>query len=82
MPYIPSSDRQAIDAMVRPARLPFLSSGQLNYLITKILLHTEPSSYMDYMALVGTLECVKLELYRRAVARYEDGKKKENGDVY
>jgi len=39
-------------------------------------------SYSDYNALVGVLECAKLEFYRRAVAAYEDKKIKENGDVY
>ena len=33
-------------------------------------------------AAIGVLECAKLELYRRVVAMYEDGKIKENGDVF
>lgn len=31
---------------------------------------------------LGTLECVKLEFYRRVVAPYEDKKCAENGDAY
>ena len=31
---------------------------------------------------LGVLECVKLELYRRVAAPYEDKKCQENGDVY
>jgi len=57
-------------------------SGTLNYVITRIILVTGPQSYSDYNALVGVLECCKLEFYRRAVVAYEDEKIKENGDVY
>jgi hypothetical protein len=39
-------------------------------------------SYFSYNEVVGVLECVKLEMYRRLVAPYEDRKCKENGDVY
>lgn len=31
---------------------------------------------------VGTLECVKMELYRKLIAPYEEKKEKENGIVY
>ena len=58
------------------------SSGTLNYIITKILLATEPQKYSEFNALIGVLECCKLEFYRRAVAAYEDEKIQENGDVY
>ena len=33
-------------------------------------------------AIIGALECAKLELYRRVAAPYEDDKIIENGDVY
>lgn len=59
-----------------------VSMGDLNFLITEILLATAPKNYSDFNAIVGMLECCKLEFYRRAVAEYEDEKIKENGDVY
>lgn len=31
---------------------------------------------------IGTIECVKLEFYRRVVAPYEDKKAEQNGDAY
>jgi len=31
---------------------------------------------------IGVLESVKMELYRRKIADYEDEKCEENGDVY
>lgn len=78
MPYIPAKDREALWGKgVENA-----TSGELNYAITLLLLGTGPKCYEDYNRLIGVLECVKLEFYRRAVAPYEDKKKEENGDVY
>jgi len=81
MPYIKEESRPKLDRIVE--QLPEeLKAGELNYFITKTLLATKPQSYTDYNALVGVLECVKLEFYRRAISTYEDGKMVENGDVY
>lgn len=57
-------------------------SGDLNYIITRLLLATKPELYDDYSTLIGVLESCKLEFYRRAVASYEDQKITGNGDVY
>ena len=86
MPYILNPLRAMIwrrlqRAMLRDESL-VITDGETNYMITKILLQTKPKNYHDYNSLIGVLECVKLELYRRAVAAYEDKKIKENGDVY
>lgn len=62
--------------------------GAINYAITTLLVKSlvpTPGvriSYRDYNEIIGVLECAKLEFYRRAVARYEDTKINENGDVY
>lgn len=57
--------------------------GQVNYVITKILLAIySPESYYNYNRAIGVLECAKLEFYRRKIAPYEDMKKLINGDVY
>ena len=83
MPYIKELHRVNLDNIVR--QVPILAIGDLNYLITSILLeHLETTSktYTDYNSVVGVLECAKLEFYRRAVAAYEDEKISENGDVY
>ncbi len=61
-----------------------LGAGEVNYLVTKILLAwlgTKPC-YQNYNAVIGVLECVKQEFYRRRVVPYEIGKIGENGDVY
>jgi hypothetical protein len=62
-------------------------SGELNYAITKVIDdflydHKQHPRYDDFNTAIGVLECAKLELYRRRVALYEDGKLLENGEVY
>ena len=79
-PYIPQERRE--DAYLRPA-----TAGELNYCITRIMNyylgcnHFQPS-YVAYNEVMGVLECVKQEFYRRMVAPYEDKKCEENGDVF
>ncbi len=81
MPYIPAEDR----TMVRTHRCP-ITPGELNYLITNTIIGyldtLNRHSYAGYNEVVGVLECVKLEMYRRMVAPYEDKKCVVNGDVY
>jgi len=40
------------------------------------------NNYADYNEVMGVLECVKQELYRRLIVPYENKKKEENGDVF
>ena len=85
MPYIDKDSRPKIDEWVDAGvynGINFSDPGVLNYVLTKILLETEPKRYKDFNELVGVLECCKLEFYRRAVAPYEGKKIVENGDVY
>ncbi len=82
MPYIHEGDRLSLD--INKIVAPPVSSGGLNYLITKMIvafLGTDPH-YADFNAAIGALECAKLELYRRLIGPYEDLKIEENGDVY
>jgi len=83
MPYIKPEHRKVYDPFIH--LLPVnkaTPAGELNYLITKILLETQPTSYAEYNTLIGVLECCKLEFYRKAVAVYEEEKIKQNGAVY
>lgn len=58
-------------------------SGILNYTITKILMETiEPKSYDQFNTIAGILSSVDKEIYRRAIAPYEDKKIEINGDVF
>jgi hypothetical protein len=88
MPYIKEDKRKNIDEafILFNSKLSNsgadMSMGELNYIITKLLLDTSPTFYDDYNSLIGVLESCKLEFYRRAVAIYEDGAIERNGDVY
>jgi len=88
MPYVTPARREELDVLTEEMISAMrrgdenLVAGDLNYLFTKIMLATRPARYADFNALIGMLECCKLEMYRRAVGPYEDTKIKENGDVY
>lgn len=80
MPYISVEDRKLLDEIPMPATV-----GELNYLITRLCCDYLLTGKMSYRALndvIGALECAKLELYRRIVVPYEQGKMDQNGDVY
>ena len=86
MPYIVGVDRDLLDTGIDMIEMHSVTIGQLNYFITKILLRymrfNGGPSYTMYNTLVGVLECVKLEMYRRQISNYEDEKCDLNGDVY
>lgn len=75
MPYIPPWYRVNPDPS---------TAGKLAYmiqvLIYRFLKHTS-RDYAGYATVIGVLDSMKMELYRRVVAPYEDQKIKENGDV-
>ena len=91
MPYIPQADRARLDVYTG-ARWALTKSGlqdpkpgELNYMLTRIILAYLDTAGMNYATLntvMGVLECVKQELYRRVAVPYEDKKRTENGDVY
>lgn len=81
MPYIEPQAREVIDKWLE--QYPGVTDwGEINYAVTRLLLRTCPMRYSQYQAIIGLLECCKLEMYRRAVADYEDEKCDENGDVF
>lgn len=97
MPYIKKEDRAKYDEFIQnivqdikcdkvtwsydPKRE--VSVGELNYLISSILwkLFDMNPSYTFGNGIVGMLECVKQEFYRRKLGPYEDEKIKSNGDI-
>ena len=81
MPYITMVQRDAL------AERPPTTPGELNYLITKLVLEYARNSYglLSYQSIndvLGALEGAKLEFYRRVAVPYENAKMAENGDVY
>lgn len=66
-----------------------VNAGELNYQLSQIIgdymLEENPIGRLSYDKInevIGVLECLKLELYRRIAAPYEDKKMEENGDVF
>ena len=57
-------------------------AGNTCYVIYKTVLDTKPKCFDDYCMMIGVLECAKLEFYRKHIAKYEEEKIIENGDVY
>jgi len=89
MPYIPAEERRALDAHIDRLAAAVLAdteppavAGRLNYAITRLALAVLPlERYWQAALVTGVLENVKQELYRRAVAPYEDRKRAEHGDL-
>lgn len=83
MPYIKPELREVWDVAI--LSLAYVSStGDLNYIITKICHQYIQSFGLEYKSInevIGVLECAKLELYRMIAAPYEDGKRKETGSI-
>jgi len=89
MPYIKQNRREVldpyVDAIVEIMKKIDAKDGDYNYLITRILtsgfeLNSKPG-YSKINTIVGVLDCIKLELYRRIASKYEQEKTIENGDV-
>lgn len=86
MPYIKPANRPQYEVHIK-ALLSILVAapiGDLNYVISKLLagLWKRDKSYGNGNAIVGCMECAKLEFTRRVLSPYEDAKIAENGDVY
>jgi len=90
MPYISKTLRSLVDYEINELNAEILSlspedlNGVLNYTITRILESSMGGEikYNKINNLIGVLECVKLELYRRLASDYENMAMKKNGDVW
>jgi hypothetical protein len=82
MPYIKPENRSNMDEVVDlMAKKPVKADGDLNYILYKFCkLHVKPS-YNNYKNFCGELRQCVSEIERRILAKYEDEKIKENGDV-
>lgn len=86
MPYIDRRARPHWDEMIDVFEEGLIETpGDLNYIITRICKiyerHHDSPAYTVKNAIIGVLECAKLEFYRRLVVPYEDTKINQNGDV-
>jgi hypothetical protein len=85
MPYINQQARKYFDDIVAEMPLKQMTSGELNYLFTRVLVTWVKERKISYDVLsdaIKTLECCKLEFYERVLRPYEDAKCGENGDCY
>lgn len=86
MPYIRPEARTPIDPVLYPleSAVSVMTVGELNYTISRLVgaYLAAHKGYAGINAIVGILECTKLEAYRRLAAPYEDDASYENGDVY
>ncbi|MCS7095923.1 MAG: hypothetical protein N3F10_02480 [Candidatus Bathyarchaeota archaeon] len=87
MPYIKKDERAELDKIADQIsalmeKLPDKDrDGCLNYLFTKTLKAIYRPSYLNYERVMGLLECIQHEFYRRWIAPYEESKMREHGDV-
>ena len=95
MPYIKQDKRKDYDKLIYEITCVLLDSGppgkygntadvgDLNYVISSIIwnLFDSDTCYSTGNNLMGVLECVKQEFYRRKLSEYENIKIKENGDL-
>jgi hypothetical protein len=82
MPYIIGNRREPILTGESEPE----TAGELNFLLTSIVIDyldsKEKVGYGELNEVIGVLEAMKLEFYRRMAAPYEDEKIEQNGDVY
>lgn len=84
MPYIKQSNRFKFDDILEHlSEHKNITAGELNYLISSLVwaIFKDNRSYSKANELMGVLECVKQEFYRRQVVPYEEEKVLENGDI-
>ena len=91
MPYVDKKERKTVDGQIDKLIMsicdndPLTLPGVLNYVVSRIIAHAcSPDAswrYKQIMEAIGTLECAKLELYRRVAGPKEDLAIDENGDT-
>lgn len=88
MPYIKPDNRQKYQEGIDSLLGAFNSTeevkmGDVNYVVSTLIweLFKDKLSYSQGNNLMGALECIKQEFYRRMIVPYEDEKIKENGDI-
>jgi hypothetical protein len=84
MPYIKPEQRVDIDVIVEHLSHFIKDAGTMNYAVSRLshlYLKDKGLRYANLNELIGALECIKQELYRKIAAPYEDEKIFENGVV-
>lgn len=82
MPYIDPKRRGGIDETL--SNVSYWGLGDIAYDVWKLLKMYQRmmgESYHTHTAILGLLDSLKQEWYRREVAPYEEYKRERNGDV-
>lgn len=88
-PYIPKFSRIEFDPAIEELVDMAKGVGELNYIITRICdgyiskyVDANGINYSACNAIVGVLECAKLEFARKRLYPHEDKRCKEEGEVF
>lgn len=57
-----------------------IKKGAISYLLYLIAKRT-CDDFESYTKIIGELECVKMEIYRRQIAVFQNKEKNKNGDI-
>ena len=82
--HLSTESREAIDPHVQGLSDNINTTGDLNYVITRLalrLLEAKGVHYDNMSNVIGTLHCAAAEMIRRFISPYEDTKIEQNGDV-
>lgn len=82
MPYVKQADRPRLDKVVNMMKeADIKADGDLNYILYAYCKRYVKPSYSNYKNFCGELTECSSEIRRRILARYEDEKILQNGDV-
>lgn len=87
MPYIPQQERDFLTSRTYQQLLDLsaeMAIGDLNFIISNMLWirFSQHPSYKAGNEIMGVLNCVQQEFYRRVLAPYEDKAIERNGDLH
>ena len=81
MPYIKPVERLWLDPIVEEMRKRVTEPGHLAYVLFKFFLKAVQPKFISFCIWVGAIILCVFEIYRRIIAKYENEKIRENGDV-
>ena len=82
MPYIKESRRKELENILQSMKDQNIKAdGDLNYILYAFCKHYIKPSYNNFKNFCGELRQCATEIERRLLAKYEDEKITENGDI-
>lgn len=84
MPYIKQADRKRFDFYIDALNANIITPGEFNYCVSRLawdMIKRLGGNYAAHNTVIGALQCVILELYRRLTGPYENDAIAKNGDI-